>query len=251
MTDLENYVIFGATGGIGQSVARRLKQKRNCRLYICGRNSDRLSALGKELDGELGLIDGPIAGEIERHIDLAQSKFGRIDGLVNCIGNLFLKPAHRTSDSDWQDILETNLTTAFATVRGAGRHMRKCGGSVVLISSVAARLGLANHDAIGAAKAGVEGLTRSAAASYARNGIRFNAVAPGLVETSMTENLLRHPKLRQSSESMVPLGRIGRPDDISRAVCWLLNPKNDWLTGQVIAIDGGLSSSRSALAKTI
>lgn len=251
MPELENYVIFGATGGIGQSLARYLKAQRVCRLYLCGRNRNVLNELGEELDAEMGVFDGPVTHEIERHIANAHSIFGRIDGLINCIGNLFLRPAHRTSDSDWAEVLETNLTTAFATVRGAGQHMRKHGGSVVLISSVAARLGLANHDAIAAAKAGVEGLTRSAAASYARYGIRFNAIAPGLIETPMTEKLLSHEKQRKSSEALVPLGRIGRPADVSRTAGWLLNPKNDWITGQIIAIDGGLSTSRKALAKTV
>ncbi|MDF1667329.1 MAG: SDR family oxidoreductase [Planctomycetota bacterium] len=251
MEETQNYVIFGATGGIGQSLARLLKQRWPCRLYLCGRNRGVLTELAEELDADIGQLDGPIASEIERHIGIAQTKYGRIDGLVNCIGNLYLKPAHRTSNADWLDVLETNLTSAFAIVRGAGQHMRKHGGSVLLISSVAARLGLANHDAIGAAKAGVEGLTRSAAASYARYGIRFNAVAPGLTETPMTEKLLRQDSQRRNAEAMVPLGRIGRPDDISRTACWLLNPKNDWLTAQVIAVDGGLSSSRKAVSRTL
>lgn len=251
MSEQESYVIFGATGGIGQSLARLLKKTRNCQLYLCGRKQETLQELGAELGAETGLFDGPMATEIERHIELAHERFGRIDGLVNCLGSLFLKPAHRTSFEDWHSIIETNLTSAFATARGAGRFMRKHGGSVVLMSSVAAQLGLANHDAIGAAKAGVEGLTRSAAASYARYKIRFNAVAPGLTETPMSARLLSNDRARKSSEAMVPLGRIGQPDDIARAIGWLLNPENNWLTGQVLSIDGGMSSSRSAPSKTI
>ena len=117
-------------------------------------------------------------------------RYGRIDGVVNCVGSLLLKPAHLTSDKEWDATLINNLHSAFYVLREAARIMMKGGGgSIVLISSAAARVGLANHEAIAAAKAGILGLTLSAAATYASKGIRVNAVAPGLVRTPMTERI--------------------------------------------------------------
>ena len=114
----------------------------------------------------------------------------------------------------------------------------------MLVSSAAVMAGLANHDAIAAAKAGVIGLLRSAAATYAPRGLRVNAVAPGLVETSLTEQLTASDASRAASEAMHALGRLGRPEDVAAAVAFLLDPANDWITGQVLGVDGGLSSVR-------
>ena len=119
------------------------------------------------------------------------------------------------------------------------------GGSVVLISSAAAMVGLSNHEAISAAKAGIIGLTLSAAATYASSNIRINAVAPGLVETSLTTSITQNEMSRKYSESMHALGRLGTPEDVARAVIFLLNPENTWITGQILGVDGGLSHIRA------
>ncbi len=123
--------------------------------------------------------------------------------------------------------------------------MMKSGGSLVLISSAAARVGLVNHEAIAAAKAGVEGLVRAAAASYARYGVRVNAVAPGLLRTPLTEMITSNEAAERASIAMHAIGRLGLPRDIASVVAWLLNPRNDWVTGQVLGIDGGLSTVRT------
>ena len=100
------------------------------------------------------------------------------------------------------------------------------------------------RDLIASAKAGVEGLTRAAAASYASSGLRFNAVAPGLTKTPLTSRLTSNEASRKASEAMHPLGRLGEPDEIARAIAFLLDPANDWITGQVIGVDGGLARVR-------
>ena len=155
-----------------------------------------------------------------------------------------LKPAHLTSTADWNATLAANLSSAFGCVRAAGRLLKADGGSVVLVSSAAARVGLANHEAIAAAKAGVIGLMLSAAATYARQRIRFNAVAPGLVRTPLTKGLVSSELAEKASVAMHPLGRLGEPEDVARAIAWLLDPAQGWITAQVIGVDGGLADVR-------
>ena len=159
------------------------------------------------------------------------------------MGSILLKPAHLTTPEEWQELIAQNLTPAFATVKAAGTFMRR-GGSVVMFSSAAARIGLSNHDGIAAVKAGIEGLCRSAAATYARRRLRFNVVAPGLVRTPLAGALIENEKTLQASVAMHPLQRIGEADDIASAVLWLLDPRNSWITGQVFGVDGGLSVLR-------
>ena len=136
-----------------------------------------------------------------------------------------------------------NLGSAFATVRAAAETMPE-GGSVVLLSSAAARVGLPGHEAIAAAKAGIEGLTRSAAATYGSRGLRFNAVAPGLVRTNLTRRIWENSMASAASVAMHALGRLGEPEDVASLIAWLLDRANNWVTGQIFGVDGGLSSVR-------
>jgi NAD(P)-dependent dehydrogenase (short-subunit alcohol dehydrogenase family) len=181
-------------------------------------------------------VEAAAAKSVEAH--------GRLDGLANCVGSILLKPAHLTSEEEWDAVVSTNLRSAYAAVRAAARAMT-AGGSVVLVSSAAARLGLANHEAIAAAKAGVIGLALSAAATYAPKGIRVNAVAPGLVRTPMTARITGNDAALKASTAMHALGRVGEPEDVASAIAWLLDPAQSWVTGQVIGVDGGLATIRS------
>ena len=131
--------------------------------------------------------------------------------------------------------------TTHSSVRAGALVMRQTRGSIVLMSSAAAQIGLPNHEAIAAAKAGVIGLMRSAAASYASSCIRVNAVAPGLVETPLSRSITTNEAALKASIAMHPLGRIGTPEDIASAVHWLLGPDSAWVTGQAIGVDGGLA----------
>lgn len=237
-------VIIGATGGIGSALTRRLA-KRECSLFLAAQSQEKLDALGSETDSETFALDAAKSEEVEACLEMAQKSLGRIDAIVNCVGSVLLKPAHTTSDEEWHQTIALNLHTSFYILRSATKRMRKEGGSIVLLSSCAARAGVSNHEAIAAAKAGVIGLTLSAAATYSRYGIRVNAVAPGLVQTPLTEAITSHETSRKASLDMHPLGRLGEPEDIASAIEWFLDPQNSWATGQVLGVDGGLACIKS------
>ncbi len=182
-------------------------------------------------------VDG-VLSEVHAH-------YGRLDGVVNCAGSVLIKPAHLTTDAEFDETLALNLKTAFHVLRAAARIMmrQQDGGSIVLCSSVAARRGLINHEAIAAAKAGVEGLALAGAASYARYSVRVNCVAPGLTRTGLTAALTENAAVAKASAALHPLGRIGEPAEVASAICWLLDgARSAWVTGQVIRVDGGLAN---------
>ena len=238
------FIVLGAGGGIGSATARLLAA-RGARLLVAGRSAPSLSAVAEETGGLPYELDATSTSEVADAVGNAVDTFGRLDGIANCVGSLLLKPAHITTDEEWSDTIATNLTSAFAVVKAGAKAMRSAGGSIVLVSSAAAQIGLANHEAIAAAKAGVIGLTRAAAASYSRQGIRVNAVAPGLVRTKLTARLTSSPQAEQTSIAMHALGRVGEPEDVASAIAWLLDSDQSWVTGQVIGVDGGLGSVRA------
>ena len=236
-------LVLGAAGGIGGALSRRLATER-VKLVVAGRDLARLEAIAAETGATPFVLDATRSAEVEAAAAKAVELDGRLDGLANCVGSILLKPAHLTSEEEWDAVLATNLKSAYAAVRAAARVMTT-GGSVVLVSSAAARLGLANHEAIAAAKAGVIGLTLSAAATYAPKGIRVNAVAPGLVRTPLTARITGNEAALKASTAMHALGRVGEPGEVASAIAWLLDPAQAWVTGQVIGVDGGLATLRS------
>jgi NAD(P)-dependent dehydrogenase (short-subunit alcohol dehydrogenase family) len=213
-------------------------------LLIAGRNPGKLEALAAEIGAVPLVLDARRAAEVQAGLEGAVERFGRVDGVANCVGSLLLKPAHLTSQDEFDATVATNLGSAFATVHAAGRVMRQ-GGSIVLVSSAAARLGLPNHEAIAAAKAGIIGLALSAAATYASRGLRVNCVAPGLVETPLTAGITGNAQAAKASTAMHALGRLGSPGDVASAIEWFLAPEQSWVTGQVLGVDGGLGSVRA------
>lgn len=240
------HLILGATGGIGAALARRLAES-DARLMLAGRDPEKLEGLANELGARWQAGDATRFADVERWVAQTGEAYGQLDGAANCVGSVFLKPAHLTSEEHWQETLTRNLGSAFATVRAATRAMMKRGGAIVLVSSAAARVGLANHEAIAAAKAGIDGLVRAAAASYGGYGIRVNAVAPGLVRTAQTAAITGSEVGERVSIAMHAAGRLGQPVDVASAIAWLLEPGNDWVTGQVLGIDGGLATVRTRM----
>jgi len=233
----QSALIFGASGGIGSALAKRLHQS-GWTVHAVSRDATKLDSLPQDIHRIEADATRPEGAE------QAVEKTGKLDAVVNGIGSLHLKPLHRTTPMEFTEVMRVNVFSAWAITKAAAGALQS-GGSVVLMSSVAAATGLVNHEAIGAAKGAVEGLVRSAAASYAGKGIRINAVAPGMTETPMTESLLKGPA-REISERFHPLGRVGTPDDIASAIQWLIDPDQGWVTGQILHVDGGLGSLRGA-----
>ena len=163
------------------------------------------------------------------------------------MGSILLKPAHLLTDREWMETLNINLNSCFYIARAAGKYMLKTGGSVVFITTAASLIGLPNHEAISAAKAGVQGLMLSAAATYAANNLRFNCVAPGLVSTRLSSAIINNPKALDISLKLHPLTRIGQPQDVANMIAFLIDPENSWITGQTFGVDGVLSHLKTFL----
>lgn len=239
---MPNYVVAGSTGGIGSEVCRRLREEGH-RVFLIARDPDKLQAQSQELDAAYCSADITSFEEAERAFGEAEAQLGEIHGAVSCVGGVLLKPLHLVRQPDWEEQLSLNLHSAFSLSRAAVKTMLGSGGgSIVLTTTAAAKIGLMNHEAVSASKAGIEGLVLSAAATYAPKGIRINAVAPGLTKTPLTEKITSNPAGEKASLAMHPLGRLGEASDIAQAIVWMLAPENDWLTGQIIAVDGGLST---------
>jgi NAD(P)-dependent dehydrogenase (short-subunit alcohol dehydrogenase family) len=240
-------LVVGGSSGIGLALSTHLA-RRGAHVVATGRDEERLGALPAE-EGvtRRALADAADFEAVDALVrELASDgEGGGLHGIVNCAGSILLRPAHLTSADDFQETLRQNLVTGFSVVRAAGRHLAREGGSVVLFSTAAVRMGLAAHEAIAAAKGGIEGLVRAAAATYAGKGLRFNAVAPGLVDTPMASRIMGNEAGRNASLSLHALGRLGRPEDPAAVAAFLLDPAHDWITGQVVGVDGGLGSVRS------
>jgi len=237
------YLILGGGGAVGSAVARLLAAA-GAHPVVGGRSPEPLERLAGEVGGTAHPLDARDFGAVAEAVDRAAS-LGPFRGAANLVGSIELRPASSTSRELFDEVIATNLATAFALVRSAGPVLaRGGGGSMVLMSSAAATVGLPNHEAIAAAKAGVEGLMRSAAAGLARRKVRVNAVAPGLVDTPLAARITSNERSLEASRGLHPLGRIGTPGEVAEVVAWLLQEGSGWVTGAVIPVDGGMASLR-------
>jgi 3-oxoacyl-[acyl-carrier protein] reductase len=236
----KHFFIAGATGGIGSLLARRLVSQ-GANVFLAARDASKLESLKLELNSPGALIDGADFESYEQAMAEA-SAVAPLNGAICCTGSLILKSAHATTQREFEATIAASATSAFGMTRVAAKSMIEQGGSIVLVASAAAQIGLQNHEAIATAKGAVMGLTISAAATYARSKIRVNCIAPGLTETPLTSKITASEVSRKASEAMHPLGRLGKAEDIVEAMLWLLSDASSWVTGQVIGVDGGLGT---------
>tara|TARA_B100001758_G_scaffold116813_1_gene100182 strand:- start:385 stop:1125 length:741 start_codon:yes stop_codon:yes gene_type:complete len=244
MSNVDSKVVWiiGGSGGIGSNLARRMSDN-GWKVIISARNIENLNLVsdGKYIDSLI--VDATNADDVQEKAKQINETYGSLDAVVNSVGSIFLRPLHATSSEQFMETINQNLVTSFNVIRATAKiMMRGNGGRIVLFSSAAASLGMPNHAAISAAKAGVEGLARAAASDYAKRGIRVNVISPGLVDTPLSSHLLASEQSRKISEDMHPVGKIGEPDDIASVAEWLITSAPEWMTGDIIPVDGGLTN---------
>ena len=237
-------LITGASGGLGQALAKKLLTD-GWKLILVSRGAHQLqTAYGDE---HIQII-GNCTGEDGVRQIFAQINANNLlpTALAHCVGNIRLAPMHRMTDTDFLDCMHTNLFSAFYTLSGFINHLKQStlSGSAVLVSSAAAGIGTPNHEAIAAAKGGLEAMVRSASASYAGSGIRVNAVSPGIMETPAAAGIISSDLMREMAGKQYPIKGIGDPADVADLMAWLLSGAAKRVTGQTWAIDGGFSSIR-------
>ena len=230
----ERIVVAGATGGIGAALARRLAA-RGAEPFLLARDPARLAALGAELGAPWRAVDVTDAPALKAALAEAGTP---LRGLAFCIGSILLKPAGRLTEADFLDAFRLNALAAAMAVQAAMPALAAGQGSVVLFSSVAARKGFANHAAISAAKAAVEGLAVALAAELAPQ-VRVNCIAPSLTKTQLAEPLTRSPQMADAIARQHPIPRLGEAEDVAALADFLLSDAAGWITGQVIGVDGG------------
>jgi 3-oxoacyl-[acyl-carrier protein] reductase len=233
-------IVTGGTRGIGKAITRMLVT-RGAKVYVFARDCHAGKALQDELGDRCAFIQADIANgaQIDELIEKIFKSEGCIDFLVNNAGitrdNLVL----RMKDDDWDAVLTINLKGAYHCTKSVVRWMLKQrGGAMVNISSVVGQIGNAGQANYAAAKAGLIGLTKSVARELGSRGIRVNAVAPGFIETGMTDQLPE--ELQKQYLNSIPLGRFGRAEEVAEIVCFLLSDRASYITGHVINADGGM-----------
>ena len=231
----EKYVIFGATGSIGSSLAEQLKNSGN-NIHLVGRNESELSSISEKLGCSHTVADVLEDGFIEK----VKSDISEIKGLAYCVGSIDLKPLRMVNEQDFQKCMKLNLYSAVEAVKGFQENLKKNKGSIVLFSTVAAQRGFTNHAIIASTKAAVEGLTVSLAAEFAPN-IRVNCIAPSLTKSKIAEPMLKNTAIAEGIAKAHPLKRLGEGKDSASLAKFLLTEESSWVTGQIIAVDGGRS----------
>jgi NAD(P)-dependent dehydrogenase (short-subunit alcohol dehydrogenase family) len=239
-SDTRVAIVTGGTRGIGEAVTRRLVAAGTRVVAVYRGDTDAAAALEAELNVDAQQIDIGSASGCASLVADVLARYGRVDHLVNNAGFLLEAPSTETDAAGWEQVVNVNLAAAFHLCRAVIPPMRDAAfGRIVNISSVTAVMGSPTEAAYGAAKSGLHGLTRSLARETARDGITVNCVVPGVFETEMT--LSMPERTQQAIKRMIPVGRRGAPDELARAVAFLLDDDAGYITGSVLTVDGGLS----------
>jgi NAD(P)-dependent dehydrogenase (short-subunit alcohol dehydrogenase family) len=231
----EKYLIFGATGSVGSSLAEQLKNSGND-VHLVARNESEVKVIAEKLGCSYTVADVLENGFIEK----VKSDVNEIKGIAYCVGSIDLKPLRMVTEADMNKCMKLNLYSAIEAIKGFQESLKKNKGSVVLFSTVAAQRGFTNHTIIASAKAAVEGLTVTLAAEFAPH-IRVNCIAPSLSKSKIAEPMLKNPAIAEGIAKAHPLKRLGEGKDSAALAKFLITEESSWITGQIIAVDGGRS----------
>lgn len=234
-------LVTGAAGGVGRAVCSRLTEH-GWHVVAVSRDAARLSGIEAA-----HLVQADVSTSQGAKDAVTQAAaIGPVQALVHAAGNTLIQAAHRTSEEQYRAVMAANLDSAFFVLSSWANQMREAQlqGSAVLFSSVVARIGVANHEAIAAAKGAVEAMARSFAATYAAQRLRFNVLAPGMTDTPMTAGMLKSDAVREAAAKQYPLGSIGSAQELAQMAAYLVSDQASRITGQVLPIDGGFTSVR-------
>ena len=231
----EKYLIFGATGSVGSSLAEQLKNSGND-IHLVARNESEVKVIAEKLGCTYTVADVLEDGFIEK----VKSDINEIKGIAYCVGSIDLKPLRMVTEADMNKCMKLNLYSAIEVIKGFQESLKKNKGSVVLFSTVAAQRGFTNHTIIASAKAAIEGLTVTLAAEFAPH-IRVNCIAPSLSKSKIAEPMLKNPAIAEGIAKAHPLKRLGEGKDSAALAKFLITEESSWITGQIIAVDGGRS----------
>ena len=230
----KNILIIGGTSGVGKALVG----------FLLGTEANLIVASRKEPDADvMSKVEHIQLDDVNDLSDELSNLPSELHGLVYCPGTITLKPFQGLKEKDFLQDFNLNVLGAVKVLQACLKNLRAAkGASIVLFSTVAAQLGLNYHTSIAAAKGALEGLGKSLAAEFASKNIRVNLVAPSLTDTPLAKNLLSSDDKKEASDQRHPIGRYGQPEDIAKAAMYLLADDSSWMTGQVLHIDGGLST---------
>lgn len=245
MIELHNkiVVVTGGASGIGMATAN-LAGGVGAHVAVLDANEAALFETAKAMPP--GTVPIPCDVSSAVHVEAAMGRvidlFGRVDALVNCAGIAIRKSVHEADEESWRRVLDVNLSGAFLTSKYALPHFPSGGGAIVHVSSVTGIVGVRGRGAYSASKGALIALARNMAVDYASRNIRVNYVCPGFVKTPLIGAILADPERTARLTAMHPLGRLGEPEDIARAIVFLISDTASWITGQAIVVDGGFSA---------
>ena len=237
-------LVTGGSRGIGFATAKILSEN-GAAVIITARNQERLEKSISKIPNSIGIAaDIKNSNDVKNVVNKTIEKFGKLDILVNNAG-IFpkIKQLHEIDEDEWNEVLDVNLTGQFRFTKEAIPHLQKTSGSIINISSdagIKAYQGF-NADAYSASKAALILLTKCWALEYSKDKIRVNCICPGVVDTDMTKPFLKTQKDKEFMNSEHPIGRIGQPDEVGKAVLYFASDDASWTTGAVLAVDGGES----------